>query len=396
MFEDVTAKAGIKSDKWTVATGWFDYDNEGLLDLFVVNYAKFSLDDDRYCGDPGRHLRAYVHPSYFQGLTNTLYHNRGNGTFEDVTEKSGIGKFVGRGMSVAFADYDNDDLTDIFVTNDTQANLLFHNRGDGTFDEVALPSGVALSNNGAPVSSMGTDFRDYDNDGRPDIVVRDLTHETFILFRNLGNGQFEDASYSSRLSLLSAPFSGWGEGFYDLNNDGWKDLFSANEHVDDDIAMVQATQYKQANTVFANQGDGTFADVTPEAGADFQQPNSHRGVAFADFNQDWKIDAVVSSLSAPADLWENVSPNENHWIVIRPIGTKSNRDGIGTRVRIGNQVNEMASAVGYASSSHFGVHFGLGKRQKIDTIELRWPSGITQMLHDVKMDRYLEVREAPR
>ena len=255
-----------------------------------------------------------------------------------------------------------------------------------------MAAGVALPNNGAPVSSMGADFRDYDNDGLPDIIVTDLTHETFALFHNLGNGLFEDASYSSRLSILSAPFSGWGEGFY-FNNDRWKDIFSANSHVDDNIAMFQATQYKQTNTVFANLGNGTFADVTGDAGADFQQSNAHRGVAFADFNQDGKIDAAVSSLGGPAELWENVSPNENHWIVIRPVGTKSNRDGIGTRIRIGNQVNQMTSAVGYASSSHFGVHFGLGKTERIGKIELHWPSGITQVLHDIKSDQYLEVRE---
>jgi hypothetical protein len=392
-FEDVTEKAGIKSDKWAVAGGWFDYDNDGFLDLFVVNYAKFSLDDDRYCGDPGRHLRAYCHPRYFEGLSNTLYRNRGDGTFEDVTEKSGIGKFVGRGMSLAFADYDNDGFLDVFVANDTQANFLFHNRGDGTFEEVALAAGVALSNNGAPVSSMGADFRDYDNDGLPDLIVTDITQETFALFHNLGNGLFEDASYPSRLTMLSAPLSGWGDGFFDFNNDGWKDIFSANAHVDDNIAMFQATQYKQPNSIFANLGNGTFEDVTREAGPDFQQPSSHRGAAFADFNKDGKIDIVVSSLEAPAELWENVSPNDNHWIVVRPIGTKSNRDAIGARIRIGDQVNQMSSAVGYASSSHFGVHFGLGKTQKINKIEIRWPSGITQVLRDVRADQYLEVRE---
>ncbi len=391
--EDVTEKAGIKSDQWAVAAGWFDYDNDGFLDLFVVNYAKFSLDDDRYCGDPGRHLRAYCHPRYFEGLANTLYRNRGDGTFEDVTEKSGIEKFVGRGMSLAFADYDNDGFIDVFVTNDTQANFLFHNRGNGAFEEVALAAGVALSSNGVPVSSMGADFRDYDNDGWPDVIVTDLTHETFALFRNLGNGMFEDASYSSRVTILSAPLSGWGDAFFDFNNDGWKDIFSANSHVDDNIAMFQASEYKQPNSVFANMGDKTFEDVSREAGPDFQQPSSHRAAAFADFNKDGKIDVVTSSLEAPAELWENVSPNNNHWIVIRLIGTKSNRDGIGARIRIGNQVNEMTSAVGYASSSHFGVHFGLGKVQKIDKIEIRWPSGITQTLHNVKGEQYLEVCE---
>jgi hypothetical protein len=395
-FEDVTEKAGIKSDKWSVAAGWFDYNNDGLLDLFVVNYAKFSVDANRFCGDPARNLRVYCHPKYFEGLTNTLYRNRGDGTFEDVSERAGIAQHQGRGMSAAFADFDNDGFMDVFVTNDNQPNFLFHNRGDGTFEEVGLSSGVALLNAGAPVSSMGVDFRDYDNDGLPDIAVTDLANETFPLFHNLGKGMFEDATYPSRLSLLTAPRSGWGDGFFDFNNDGWKDLFSANSHVDDNVELFEATQYKQANSIFANLGDGTFQDVSSHAGKDFQVAEAHRGAAFADFNNDGKIDVVVSALGAPGELWENVSPVQNNWIILKLVGTKSNRDGIGARVRIGSQYNHMTTAVGYASSSHFGVHFGLGNKQKIEEIEIRWPSGIVQVLKDVKPNQVLQVRESAR
>lgn len=392
-FEDVTEKAGIKSDKWAVAAGWFDYNNDGLLDLFVVNYASWSPSYDRFCGDPSRNLRVYCHPKYFEGLTNTLYRNRGDGTFEDVSERAGIAKHHGRGMSVAFADYDNDGLMDVFVTNDNQENFLFHNRGDGTFEEVAVLAGVALPNSGKPVSSMGTDFRDYDNDGRPDISVVGLANETFPLFRNLGGGQFEDATYRTRLSALSIERSGWSTGFFDLNNDGWKDLFTTCSHVDDNVEMFQATKYKQANGIFANLGNGTFQDASAEAGQDFQVPRAHRGCAFADFNNDGKIDVVVASLQDRAELWENVSPDPNHWIILKLIGTKSNRDGIGARVRIDKQVNHMTSACGYASSSHFGVHFGLGKVGTISSIEIKWPSGIVQVLKDVKANQILQVRE---
>jgi hypothetical protein len=392
-FEDVTEKAGIKSGKWAVAGGWFDYNNDGLLDLFVVNYAHWSIDNNRFCGDPSRNLRVYCHPMYFEGLSNTLYRNRGDGTFEDVTEKSGIGKYQGRGMGIAFADYDNDGFMDVFVTNDNQANFLFHNRGDGTFEEVALEAGVALANAGVPVSSMGADFRDYDNDGLPDIFVTDLNNEAFLLFHNLGGGMFEDASYPSRLAVLSASRGGWSAGMADLNNDGWKDLVSTNSHADDNVEQFSAYHYRQANSIFANLGDGTFWDVTTEVGKDFQVPRAHRGCAFADFNNDGKIDMVVSSLQDPAELWQNVSPNENHWIILKLIGTKSNRDGIGARVRIGNQYNHMTSAVAYASSSHYGVHFGLGKTAKIAEIEIRWPSGIAQVLRDVAPNQRLEVRE---
>jgi len=392
-FEDVTEKAGIKSDKWAVAAGWFDYNNDGLLDLFVVNYASWSPSYNRFCGDPSRNLRVYCHPKYFEGLTNTLYRNRGDGTFEDVSERAGIAQHHGRGMSLAFADYDNDGFMDVFVTNDNQENFLFHNRGDGTFEEVGVLAGVALPNSGKPVSSMGTDFRDYDNDGRPDISVVDLANETFPLFRNLGGGLFEDATYRTRLSVLTIGRSGWSTGFFDLNNDGRKDLFTTCSHVDDNVEMFQATKYKQPNAIFSNLGDGTFSDVSAQAGEDFQVPRAHRGCAFADFNNDGKIDVVVASLQDRAELWENVSPDPNHWIILKLTGTKSNRDGIGARVRIDKQCNHMSSCCGYASSSHFGVHFGLGKVEKIPSLEIRWPSGVVQVLRDVKANQILEVRE---
>jgi enediyne biosynthesis protein E4 len=393
-FEDVTQQAGIKSDKWSVAAGWFDYDNDGWLDLLVVNYAKWSISYDRFCGDRERGIRTYCHPKYLDGLPCTLYRNRKDGTFEDVTESSGTGKSIGRGMSVAFADYDGDGFVDMFVTNDNQGNFLFHNRRDGTFEEIGLTAGVALMDNGEPVSNMGADFRDYNNDGRPDIAVTDLSHETFPLFRNLGNGMFEDASYSSRLATLTARRSGWGNGFFDFNNDGWKDLFTANSHVDPNVQLFEpGIRYRQANSIYINAGDGTFIDGSGAAGADFQFPRAHRGAAFADFDGDGRIDVVTSCLAGPAELWRNVSPGMRHWIIFRLHGVKSNRDAIGARIRVDNQFNHMSSAVGYASSSHFGVHFGLGLARSIDQVEIRWPSGRVQTLRNIAVDQVLHVQE---
>jgi enediyne biosynthesis protein E4 len=392
-FEDVTKHAGIKSDKWSVGAGWFDYDNDGWLDLLVVNYSKFSLQNNRFCGDRSRNLRTYCHPKYYEGLTCTLYRNRRDGTFEDVTDPSGFGKHAGRGMAVGFADYDNDGHMDIYITNDNMANYLYHNRGDGTFEEVGLFAGAALLNNGEPVSNMGVDFRDYNNDGFPDIFVTDLSNETFPLFRNMGKGMFEDATYSSGLSVLSAARSGWSLGVFDFNNDGLKDLFTANSHVDNNVALFQAITYKQPNSIFANLGNGTFRDLSRDAGKDFQVPLAHRGAAFADLNRDGKIDVVTSSLQGPAEVWENISPAANNWLILNLVGHKSNRDGIGARVRIGKQHNHMTTAVGYASSSHFGVHFGLGKTALVDEVEIRWPSGIVQRLKGVKANQFLKVDE---
>jgi hypothetical protein len=262
-------------------------------------------------------------------------------------------------MSVAFADYDSDGFTDVFVTNDNLPKFLFHNRGDGTFEEVALLAGVALTNNGLPVASMGADFRDYDNDGLPDINFTALAGETFPLFRNAGNGSFQDATHRSRLAALTTTRSGWSNGFFDFNNDGWKDLFTANSDVNDLVDLYGSTHYKQLNSVFVNLGDGTFRDASAEAGLNLAR--AHRGSAFADFDNDGKIDVVVSALGEPAELWQNVSSEPNHWLILKLTGTRSNRDGMGAKIKIGNQFNHATTAAGYASSSPQSVHFGVGK-----------------------------------
>jgi hypothetical protein len=393
-FEDVTTQAGIGSAEWAVGAAWLDYDNDGALDLFVVNYVEWTPEFDQFCGDPGRNLRVYCHPRLFSGTANRLYRNQGNGRFLDVTERSGVSRYIGKGMAVSVADYDNDGFPDLFVTNDKVPNFLFHNRRNGSFEEVAFDAGVALPDIGTEMSAMGTDFRDADNDGLPDIVLTALSGETFPFFRNQGGGAFSDASHISRLGRLSREYSGWGIGVFDFDNDGWKDIFSANSHVNDRVEAFEATGYKQHNSVFRNVG-GRFEDVSKAAGPDFWEAvRAHRGCAFADFNGDGRIDVVTSSLGDRPELWENVSPGANTWLIVKLRGTRSNRDGIGAVIRIGGQTNHMQPTVGYASSSHFGVHFGTGLRREVERIDVRWPSGIRQTLRNVKTNQVLEIQEA--
>jgi hypothetical protein len=393
-FEDVTAAAGIKGEPWSVAAAWLDADNDGLLDLLAVNYLNWTPAFDRYCGDRQANLRVYCHPQFFEGLSNTLYRNLGNGKFEDITRAAGLDRFRPKSMSAAVADYDGDRRIDIFITSDTQPNLLLRNLDGRRFEDKALDAGVALNPDGKTVSAMGVDFRDYDNDGRPDVFFTALSNETFPLFRNSGMGGFDDATFPSAIGKLSRKYAGWAAAFVDLDNDGWKDIFTANSHVNDNIERFEATRYLQPNAVFRNLGAGKFSDISASAGADFQNAAAHRGAAFADFDNDGRMDAVVTALGAPAELWRNVAANAGHWLTIKLRGTRSNRDGIGARIRIGSRHNHMTTAVGYASSSHAGVHFGLGAAAQVDEIEVLWPSGYKQVLRGVKANQVLTVTEA--
>jgi enediyne biosynthesis protein E4 len=304
-FEDITARSGIKSDEWSVAAGWFDFDNDGLLDLLVVNYGKWWAGFDKFCGDAARNIRVYCHPKWFEPRPNQLYRNIGGGRFEDVSVKSGIAQHPGRGMGVAFADYDGDGRMDAFVTNDKLPNFLFRNLGGGKFEEAALLAGVALLDHGKPVSSMGADFRDYDNDGLPDVHMTALDGETFPTFRNDGGGAFRDATYSTRIGPLSLRYSGWAAGFYDFDNDGWKDLFTANSHVNDVVEKFEAASYRQPNTVFVNMGNGKFE--LAKCGELAAAVGVHRGAAFADFDGDGRVDVAVSLLGERPEIWRNTS-----------------------------------------------------------------------------------------
>ncbi len=386
-FEDVTAKAGLQSGTWAVAAGWFDYDNDGKLDLFVVRYASNPM-SDRYCGDRAKDVRVYCNPKYFDPLPAILYRNRGDGTFEDVSEKSGIAKSAGRGMSVAFADYDGDGRMDVFVTNDNMPNFLFHNMGNGKFEQVALTAGAGLLDHGKAVSSMGADFRDYDNDGRPDILITALAGETFPLFRNLGKGSFQDSTYLSRLGPLSSGRSGWGVGLVDLDNDGWKDIFTANSHVNDRVEQYESHAYKEANSVFRNLGNGKFENAPA-----LTARKAHRGAAFGDFDGDGRIDVVVSALGEPAELWRNITAGNAHWVSFRLHGRRSNRDGIGALIRVGKQWNQMTSSMSYASSSLIPVHFGLGSATTANDVEIHWPSGLIQKINEIAADHVVDVTE---
>jgi len=391
-FEDVTAKAGIANYTWSVAAGWFDFDNDGWLDLFIVNYVDWTPETNKYCGDRARDLRVYCHPKHYRGLANALYRNRHDGTFEDVTAKSGIGAQVGKGMSVAFADYDGDGFSDIFVTNDAVPDFLFHNRGNGTFEEVGLLAGVAVPAHGRPVSSMGTDFRDVDNDGWPDIVLTALNGETFPFFKNDGGKFFHDATYPSGLGAASVRMAGWGAAFVDLDNDGFKDLVTANSHANDRIEEFESSSYRQTNGLFRNDA-GHFTDVAALAGPDFAVARANRGVGVGDFDGDGRLDLVFTVLGDGVQLLRNVSDAGRHWITLRLVGRASSRDGILARVKVGSQVDQMTTAVGYASSSNYGVHFGLGAAKTIERVEISWPSGKKQVLENVAADQVLTVTE---
>ncbi|MGA9556132.1 MAG: CRTAC1 family protein, partial [Terriglobales bacterium] len=406
-FTDVTEKAGVggfvpKLGKaWSVAAGWFDYNNDGLLDLFVVNYLNYSIKTATLCGYKG--LPAYCAPLDFLGTPDILYRNNGDGTFTDVSEQSHISQYIGKGMGLSFADYDNDGFTDIFVSNDTFENFLLHNNGDGTFTNVAALSGVAYNAYGKAIAGMGTDFRDIDNDGRPDIFESAMFGESFPLYKNLGDGQFEDVSGSAGLSGLTTRSTGWGVGVFDFDNDGNKDLFTANADILDNAMDLAHRPYPLPNRVFRNKGDMAFEDVSAHAGAAFSVPAAHRSAAFGDLNNDGKIDVVVTVLNGAPEIWMNRSGarngrNQNHWIILKLVGVKSNRDGLGTKVKItttlGTQYNQATTAVGYNSSSDKRVHFGLGSAGVVDSIELMWPSGIKQVVKNVKADQILTVTES--
>jgi hypothetical protein len=390
-FEDVTKRAGIPATGWPISAGWFDFDNDARLDLFIVNYCRWDPATEPFCGDRKAGYRTYCHPKYYEGLGNTLLHNNGDGTFTDISKSSGIGAKVGKGMAVTFADYNNDGRLDVFVTNDTMPNFLFRNDGGGKFTEVGFATGVAIVDDGKVLSSMGADFRDIDNDGRPDLLVTALANETFPLFRNLGNGVFQDLTYRSKIGSASMAQSGWGVGVYDFDNDGWKDIFTANGDVQDNTELFSSRASRQRNQLFRNLGNGTFESTM------FGVPAQHRGVAFGDLDGDGRVDAVVSRLGEGPVVLQNKMGGGRHWLGLQLRGTRSNRDAMGARVRMvaggRKQFNHVTTSVGYLSSSEKTVRFGLGGAAVAELVEITWPGGGKQVLKDVAADRLVEVVE---
>jgi hypothetical protein len=396
-FTDLTGKAGVRAGGWSASAGFFDYDNDGKLDLFITRYVDWTFKNNRYCGEkPPNGVRSYCHPDNYDGLSNILYHNNGDGTFTDVSHKAGIANLHGKGLGVSFADYDGDGWPDVFVANDSVQCFLYHNNANGTFTELGLLAGVGYNEDGKTFAGMGIDFNDYDNDGLPDIVVTDLSNERYMLFRNEGTGTFRDVTNASGLGGATLAFSGWSTHLFDYDNDGWKDLFVAQSHVMDTIEKTSPNLRYMEPPLLLRNSSGHFSRVL--AGDVFQRNWAGRGAAFGDIDNDGDIDVVVSNLGQKAYVLRNDGGDRNNWIGIQPLGTKSNRDGIGARIKIVSasgltQYFTVNTAVGYLSASDKRVLAGLGKDSTAKLIEIRWPSGIVQKFEDVKARQYLKAVE---
>ena len=399
-FTDVTKKAGLDRWKdpefgplWSVAAAWVDVNNDGLLDLFVVNYMQWTYSDEPMCVAQG--IADYCSPLFYKGQPDQLFLNQGDGTFKDVSREWGIRDHVGKGMAVGVADYDLDGKPDLFVTNDTEYNFLFHNLGS-KFAEVAFEANLALDEDGTFISGMGLDFRDFNNDSYPDIAYVALRGQTFPIYRNTAKGDFVEVTTPSGIHAGSLRMSGFGAAFYDFDNDGWKDLFVSRGHVA--WHGPPGSVINEPNAVFRNLGaSGKWQPLTAEAGFTDATSGRHRGCAFGDFDGDGRIDAVVTGLNMDAELWMNRSPHPGHWLDVALRGVKSNRDGIGARIKVvtkaGAQYNHQTSSVCYASSSLGPVHFGLGAEANATRMEITWPSGIVQTMNNVAADRVVIVTE---
>jgi len=393
-FTDVTDQSGLgdkPAGELSVQAAWFDYDNDGLLDLIVSNYALWTPAMDRRCALRGK--ESYCNPETYTSVPMRLYHNLGNGKFEDVTERSGFGKSKGKGMGIAIADFNDDGWMDVFIANDTERNLLYINQGDGTFKEAALDYGAAYNDDGSTVSGMGSDAKDYDNDGWVDIFYNDLMGQSWALFRNQHGKSFRYVSPGTKIGQLSRTFSGWSTGFVDYNNDGWKDLFSANGDVDN---LVPAS--RQHDTLFENVDGKEFRDVSDQIGKDFLRVGYQRGSAFVDLNNDGFMDIVVTSLNEKPRILLNSADNGNHWLLIKLTGVKSNRDAIGAKIKVTTPsgrtlYNHVTTSVGFMSSSDKRVHFGLGQEKSAAIVEIRWPSGTLQVVKRVVADKILDLKE---
>jgi hypothetical protein len=394
-FTDVTQKAGVAGNGWSTSAAWVDLDADGYLDLVVLRYLEWDF-DDVWCGEHKEGYRAYCHPDFFKPIAPLVYHNNGDGTFTEVAQKIGMAK-PGKGLGVAIADYDRDGHIDLFIANDSMAEFLYHNKGDGNFEEIGLVSEVAVDIDGRTFAGMGADFADFNNDGWPDIVVTDLANQRYALYQNNGDGSFTYASSTLGLGRMTVAHSGWGVRFFDYDNDGWKDLLIAQGHDLDTIEMnFPNLRYREPMLLARNTGK-SFVDVSEESGSAFKQSWVARGLAIGDLDNDGRLDAVVTTNDGSAHILHNETTTQNHWLLLKLVGHKSNRDAIGAAVKIaavsGQQFATVTTAGSYLSASDKRVHFGLGKDSAAQTIEIRWPSGIVQTLKDVHADQMLEINE---
>ena len=394
-FTDVTEKAGVGGSGWSTSAIWVDLDNDGLLDLIVLRYVQWDF-DDVWCGEHREGYRAYCHPDYFKPIAPLVYHNDGGGHFTEIAEKIGIAK-PGKGLGVAVADYDGDGKIDVFVANDSMLEFLYHNKGAGTFEEVGLFSQVAADGDGRTYAGMGVDFADYNNDGRPDLAVTTLANQRYALYKNDGDGNFSYSTITSGLGKFTKTHSGWGIKFFDYDNDGWKDLLIAQGHDLDTIELSSPNLRYREPMILARNTGGEFVDVSSESGAAFQQPWVGRGLAVGDMDNDGRVDAVVTTNDGALHILRNETATQNHWITLKLIGHKSNRDAIGAEVRLksarSSQMAVVTTGGSYLSSSDKRVHFGLGADAVATSIEIHWPSGIVQTLPNVSADQMLTVDE---
>lgn len=398
-FEDVTKRAGVGGSGWSTSAGWLDYDRDGRLDLFVARYMEWDFQrGSLYCGDPRPGFRAYCHPDNFKGASNLLFHQKADGTFEDVSARSKIYDPEGKGLGVAFADFDSDGWTDVFVANDSIRQSLYRNRGDGTFEDVALMAGAGFDENGKTFAGMGVDAADYDSDGHMDVIITALSNETYPLFHNNGDGSFTYATGTSAVGQITLLYTGWGTRFIDADNDGWRDIFVAQGHVLDTIEKTHSyLKYRQAPLLMRNTGKG-FVNVSATAGQAFSAGLSARGAAFGDLDNDGDTDVVLAVLDGTPVVLRN-DGTRNHWLGVRLAGAKSNRQGTGARVVIvdgtgRSQVMEASAAGSYLSSNDKRLLFGLGAATGVSYLEVRWPGNRTQRINNPQIDRYLTINES--
>jgi hypothetical protein len=398
-FTDVTAKAGVGGSGWCTGACFVDYDRDGSLDLMVSRYVQWDF-SEVYCGEHRPGYRAYCHPDQFEPITHFMFHNNGDGTFTDLSKKCGIASSPGKGLGVAIDDFDGDGWPDIFVANDSVAEQLFRNNHEGTFTEVALISGLGYDQNGHAFAGMGADFGDYKNTGWPSVFVNALANQKYKLFRN-DKGTFEDVTDSIGLGASTLSHSGWGAKWIDYDNDGWLDLFVAQGHVMDNIQLTEPSLRYLEPPLLLRNDQGRFSNVSPQSGSIFTTPIAARGAAFGDLDNDGRVDVAINCNDGPAIILHNRVGNGNHWLILNLTGTSSNRDAIGSKIRLvtesGQQQTRFLSTAGsYLAASDKRAHFGLGSSKKIRLIEITWPSGIVQRLESVSADQILQVKEPSR